>query len=284
MKVLAISLLRLGDILMLAPVLKGLKEQNENVVLHVLINKQFGFVSSLFPWVDKFILLDRIELQKGLGEAHRQIFESMDRLDAIINFLNKEEYTKVVNLTHTKFSGFLCGMIKAEEKLGMNINENLNVSFGNRWYTYLNEQVAGGSEMTAHMIDVHYYGSCLPYRTHHFDFYLDKNGEEESTSLLGEMDNYICVQPFTSDLKKDWGFQKIAETLKFFTFMNPQIKILALAAPNESFRLAEFIDICKNHSVSVIPAVCSLQGALGLLTRAKLLLTGDTSIKHLACG
>ena len=84
MKVLAVNLLRLGDILLFAPVLKGLKQQDKNTELHVLINKQFQFVESLMPWVDKFILLDRNEMQKGLGEVNRNIFEPLDRLNCTV--------------------------------------------------------------------------------------------------------------------------------------------------------------------------------------------------------
>lgn len=284
MKVLAVSLLRLGDILMLAPVLRGLKDQGKDVELHVLVNKQFLFVKDLMPWVDKFIGFDRQELQRGLGEPDRQIFEPLDRLNSIVSFLDREKYDKVINLTHNRFSGFLCGMIKANDKLGLTINQLKSVSFGNRWYSYMNEQVAGGASFTAHMMDIHYYGSGLPYREHRFDFKLNTEGEEEAQALLKNLDPFICVQPLTSDEKKNWEIEQFVDALKIFNFLNPNFSIYCLGAPNEGEKIAEFITACKAEGIQVYPAICSLQGALGLLTQSRLLLTGDTSIKHLASG
>lgn len=283
MKVLAVSLLRLGDILMLSPVLKGIKSQHKNVELHVLINSQFSFVKTLMPWVDKFILFDRKQMQKGMGEVDRQLFEPLDRLSTTIDYLNNEKYTKVFNLTHTRLSGILCGLINAEEKLGLAFNDNHTASFGSRWYSYLNEQV-GGSDFTAHMTDVHYYGAEIPYNSHEFDFVLDKKGEDEAVALIGDLKNIICVQAFTSDNKKNWGLDRIAKSLKLFQYMNPKYSIFALGAPNESHKVSELIKVCDKEGVSVKPAICSLQGALGILRVSELLLTGDTSIKHLACG
>lgn len=284
MKVLAVSLLRLGDILMLSPVLKGIKSQHKNVELHVLINSQFSFVKTLMPWVDKFILFDRKQMQKGMGEVDRQLFEPLDRLSTTIDYLNNEKYTKVFNLTHTRLSGILCGLINAEEKLGLAFNDNHTASFGSRWYSYLNEQVGGGSDFTAHMTDVHYYGAEIPYNSHEFDFVLDKKGEDEAVALIGDLKNIICVQAFTSDNKKNWGLDRIAKSLKLFQYMNPKYSIFALGAPNESHKVSELIKVCDKEGVSVKPAICSLQGALGILRVSELLLTGDTSIKHLACG
>ncbi len=284
MKVLAVSLLRLGDILMLAPVLKSIKAQNSKAVLHVLINKQFRFVESLLPWVDKFIYLDRSELQKGIGESDRNIFEPLDRLDSTISYLNREKYSNLINLSHSKFSGYICGLIEADDKNGLTIGDNNTVSFGNRWYSYLNEQVAGGNSVTAHMLDVHSYGSGLPFKPHDFDFQMSSKGNDEADLILREANNFICIQPLTSDVKKNWGFRKYAESLLLFKAMNPNIEIYALGAPNEKEELLKFQEVCKELGVEVILAICSLDGALAILNRTRLLLTGDTSIKHLACG
>lgn len=284
MKVLAVSILRLGDILMMVPVLRALKDQNENVELHVLINRQFNFVRYILPWVDKFIVLDREELQKGLGEYNRPIFEPLDRISAVIDFLNRQNYDKIVNLSHSRFSGFICGMIDANEKLGLSINRNNTVSFGNKWYSYMNEQCTLPRSSSAHLLDVHYYGSGLTYSPYNFDYRISARGEAEADAILESNTKFICVQVLTSDVKKNWGYDNFAESLKVFKMTNPNIAIYSLGAPSESQDIADFIRICEERGVKVVPAICSLEGALSILSRCELLITGDTSIKHLACG
>ena len=52
------NLLRLGDILMMAPVLRGIKKKYPNAELHLLINKQFSMLEDMLPYVDEFKYFD----------------------------------------------------------------------------------------------------------------------------------------------------------------------------------------------------------------------------------
>jgi hypothetical protein len=60
----------------------------------------------------------------------------------------------------------------------------------------------------------------------------------------------------------------------------PEAEFIALGAPNEEPRIDSLI--AKSKAVPVRKAILSLEGAFALLKQSQLLITGDTSIKHLA--
>ncbi len=66
MKILVLSLLRLGDIIQQEPLLKGLREKHPSAEIHLLLNRQFASVERVLDSVvDKYIYFDRESLQKA---------------------------------------------------------------------------------------------------------------------------------------------------------------------------------------------------------------------------
>ena len=122
MKILVVSLLRLGDVILSTPIIKGLSQKYPNAEIHILMNKQFEGVSGLIPYVSQFHYFDRKLIQDGLVQAERPLFEPYHRLESLLTELDKENYSEVINLTHNKMSGWLCSLIKGKEKKGLAIN------------------------------------------------------------------------------------------------------------------------------------------------------------------
>lgn len=92
----------------------------------------------------------------------------------------------------------------------------------------------------------------------------------------------VLIQALTSDSKKNWDFNRWAEALRDIRLLNPQINLVLLGAPFERESLKTLASMCEDLGVAVSLVTCSFSGAFSLLKRAQLLISGDTSIKHLA--
>src|ERR1035438_9564446 len=99
MKILVVSLLRLGDILMATSVLRSLKKDHPEAELHILINKQFEMLARLIPHVDKVYCFDRQGLQDIIGRGDRQLLEAYHQVDDLVTELGRNQYDQVLNLT-----------------------------------------------------------------------------------------------------------------------------------------------------------------------------------------
>lgn len=287
MKILVLSLLRLGDIIMTVPALQGIQERYPDAEIHILINSQFRKISPLIVPLSKVWLFPREVLQQGLGEADRPIFESYDRLTELVDNLNGQEFDVVINLTHTRLSGWLASLLSAREKIGLEFGPNGRAQFGSKWIQFLNDQVELEGREAFHYSDLFCFavGQVDPVLSGGLRETADGVREVEKflidSDIIGE--SFVVVQPLTSDEKKNWGITKYTAVIEQFGREHSDVPVVVLGASFERGSLEKMVSDLKSQGYRVHLGLLGLEGAFSLLKRASLLLTGDTSIKHLAC-
>jgi ADP-heptose:LPS heptosyltransferase len=284
-----VSLLRIGDVIMMAPVLHGLRQKYPAAKIDLLVNDSAKKGAALLSGLNEVITFDRQLLQDGLVQPDRALFEPFDLLKKLVSRLNKNEYNQVINLTQTKASGYICSMVHAESKYGLTINSKNQVSFGSSWFRYLNDYVVTGAKQFFHYIDIFYYGLNLNRGQQKFQLHQSAEGETECDEYLARVgtnssSSRIVIQALTSDEKKNYSITKWLEAMAQMYRMNDRLEFHLLCAPNEIEQVQTLGDQLTAMGVPNSVAPLSLSGAMALLNRSKLLITGDTSIKHLACG
>lgn len=288
MRIVVISLLRLGDVMMAAPAILGLRNKYPKAHISLVVNKSSAQLKKLMPYVNEFIEFDRDEIQHGLVKVERPIFESYERLKKFIGELNQNPFDIAINLTQNKLSGYLMGLIQSNEKIGLTIDDKGMSHFYSPWFKHLNDVIEASAESVFHYTDVFYYGSGLERGLQNFSFSETAAGQEELLDFLRHngfnSQPKIVVQALTSDTKKNWGLQNWVAMLKLFQTFEPQVQIILLGAPAEKAQLNQLVEKLRDVQVDARLAIMSLEGALSLFQVSDLLITGDTSIKHLAAG
>jgi ADP-heptose:LPS heptosyltransferase len=290
MKILVLSLLRIGDIVLTAPILRGLRDRFPEAQIDLLINSQFRQIKPLLPYIDEVIPFERDKLQKGLGDFSVPIFDSYDRLNDTIDALNAVKYDWVINLTQNRLSGWLMNLIEAKERTGLCFDHQGRASFGSNWFRYLNYQVDADGEDVFHFADVFRFalglGDDSSYLFKKSPIVETVKGRAEADSFLkstiGTDVPFIAIQPLTSDPKKDWGLERYENVIRHLARIQTDAHFAILGAPFEKDRLAPMAERLAADGIRVGLAISTFEGAYSLLRKAKLLLTGDTSIKHLA--
>lgn len=282
MKILVVSLLRLGDIVMTTSVLQALKEAHPKSQIDYLINSEFSHVVPLLPNVNRVHLFDRSRLQNGLAHSGRSVFEPFDRLNSLIDGINQEQYDLVLNLTHNRMSAWIMALIEAKEKRGIEIRPNGTVSFGSPWFKYLNDYLTSSRTDVFHFMDVFAHASGVARPNRKASINLTAAGQKEANQILEGFGRFVAVQPLTNDEKKNWGLERFQQTMQLIAKLNPDFAFIVLGAPSERKILEKLVQDLATSGVSAKLAICSLEGAASILARADIVLTGDTAIKHLA--
>jgi ADP-heptose:LPS heptosyltransferase len=276
MKVLVISLLRLGDFLQVVPVLEGLSKRPGVRQVDVLTHAPTRALWPLLPQVKTWWTLDRDELQEGLGRADVPLLTSYDVLKEQLDQISAESYDLVINLTHTKFSGWVAGYVQGKEKLGLAFSATGQAHFHSPWFRYLDRHSQVKSPDVFNYTDIFLQACGLKSSPRQWTLQ-DKSGDSELQGLGLKNIPTLIVQLFTSDPKKTWSEESWVRTLELLRRPDLQVVLLGSAAERKGVeRVAA--------RTGAIPAILSLPGALALLNHADVLLTGDTSIKHLANG
>ncbi len=265
MKILVISLLRLGDILMQKPLLKSMQQKYPGCEIHFLIHREFQMVESFLPEVKAFHFFERQEWSRWINQVEVPLLKPVKSLGTLIQTLNSQKFDMVWNWTHQSGSAYLMELIQAQEKRGLQseqgrikINGPKELKNFNDTFTNLDNR---GPHYLEHLSAIFQLPLPRPLRVRE--------------SLHPKKENLICVQALTSDIKKNWELNRFRQWLDFHQRERPQDKIVFFGAPNEKEQLSVVFP-AENLQILTLPEVAQL------LRQADLLISVDTAIKHLA--
>lgn len=280
MKLLVVSLLRLGDILLATSVLRSLRREYPRAEIHILINGQFISAARLIPYVNKVYGFDRDGIQQIIGMVDRGLLEAYFRVEDLVEQLQTERYDQVINLTHNRLSGWLTALVGCEKTQGVVFGADGKFSVGSGWFEYLNDfGGATGNKGGFHFVDVFHYGTGLDASDRRIELKETADGKKRAAEILAAAkgSKKILLQPGSAETKKTFTSKKWRQIGTELQENEKDAAIFVMGSSQEEPILKEICD-----GTPFIPAVCDLEGAFSLLQQGNLLITGDTSIKHLA--
>ncbi len=264
MKILIVSLLRLGDVIQQEILIEGLRKKYPQAQIDLLVNAQFSQLKDLLgSKVDNILYFDRTALQKGLGEAGYNMMWSYQKLDQLIQDLNQRAYDQVINFTHNKLSAYLIGTLSVPEKLGLHQVDGRFAGLDNPWIKYFNERFSGTSQCLFNYVELLAGSFQIPIPAPTVGVVPDKKNKK------------IYFQCLTSEQRKNWGLDNFLNLKNEINKSLADYQVKILAAP---FEKSELLTKFSEEDLMV----CNMIEAQDILKSAALLVTCDTSIKHLA--
>lgn len=260
MKVLVLSLLRMGDFIMHQEVVKAYKQKYPEAEIHYLINDSFAHLSEIAN--EKLHLYPRENLKKIIRDPCYHSATPFVKILNLIHELNQQQYDVILNLTHNIASAYVSGMINAKTKLGLTEKNGQIVGLNNPWLRYFNSNF---SERNKEVFPFHY----IDILAKSFDLSIS-----ESTKVVPRSGK-ILIQPLTGDKKKDWGLHNFACLTRKLKRDYPHLETKVICAPFEFEKIKTFFD---DKDILVL----NLKSLKSELEQAQLLITGDTFVKHLA--
>jgi ADP-heptose:LPS heptosyltransferase len=252
MKILALSLLRLGDIFMHQEILRDLKRIYPQAKVDLVINEQFSLAGPLLHEVDQLHLFPRSFLQQELIEPSGSFFRAYSKIKHWVHQINLEEYDLVLDLTHTFLSHKVMDLIHAKEKRG-------SVS------SYLNDVFSVASSTSFHYIDA-------------LRRSLKIQNFQNPRRIESRRIKKISIQPLTSDSKKNWSLSSFRQLISHLEAEHPEYQIQILGAPFEEATLRD--NFVETERVKI--EILGLQDLEFRLWDTGLLISGDTATIHLA--
>jgi len=282
MKILVISLLRLGDFVQTVPVLQALRTQFPVRRLDVLTHEPARALQPMIPDVNRWWTIDRDGLQEGLGRADIPLLASFSVLREKLDEINAQNYDCIINLTQTHYSAWIAGYLRTHNRAGLFFDARGQMHVHSPWFQYLDEHAPLSVKDVFHYTDIFFYGSGLKGPERHWNMHETDEGRREVAALkLGDGEK-IVLQTLTSDTKKNWADTSWLKCIRQIQLFRPQAQFVLLGAPSEQRKIEKLVIEAQKQGVKAQEAILSLEGAFSLLKSSQLLITGDTSIKHLA--
>lgn len=255
-----LSLLRVGDLLMQVPLLRALRREHPDAHLSLVVNNGVERARDLIPEVDSWIVFDRAGLQASLGTAEYHLLRPLREIQGWMLDSFPEPADVLYNFTHNRLSAHLAAAIPARMKFGLRAEGARFAPLENEWMRYLNERFSSDRACLFHYVDL---------LAGAFDL------EVESPMPAESKGRRILLQTTTSTAEKERSPEFWRQLLKRGQEARPDLQWSVLCAPFEVERLSRTFD----------PKDLLVQGwreLQGTLRETHLLVTLDTSVKHLA--
>ena len=253
MKVLMISLLRIGDLIEHLRILREFEKIHPEAEVTILANDLCLNFLKQHQGPLRYRIFNRSELQAFLVDKHRNPNRALQKFHHWLALIKSENFNHVIDLTHTVLSSRLTRALALKPW-----------PYALRWENYLNYLYQAQSAPYFSLS----YSLAAKYRV-----LADRN---EKTLSRSTSPRKIGLQVLTSDAKKNWPlvrWKKLAEYIED-TWGS---EIILICAPEElNFLQTEFAET----GVSV--QALTWQALSPFLRTLDLLVTGDTGVMHLA--
>ena len=275
----------MGDILQSAPLIKGLKDKYPDSVIHFLANHSFAKICSMLPCIDEVKTLDIKEFGLMLLEKEVSLIRNYNFICDFLNRLRLEKYDLVINLTHSKMSAIMTGLIKSRDTRGFTMDEEGHRIIKNPWIIYFANVATTKDFNQFNIVDIYTCcGGIMPSKKKLFTE-LTQEDEKSAESLLlengiGTDELLIGFQPGASQAHKQWDVNSFAE-LGDTLVRELGAKIIVFGSGNEKhlgsglqkLMKEDFLDMTGKTSITELSA---------LLKKCRLLITNDTGTMHIA--
>jgi ADP-heptose:LPS heptosyltransferase len=287
-KVLLVNITRLGDMLQSTPTISGIKMENPNAHITVVIDKQFADVCSYIPDIDCVKVIDLTYMVNCLTRSGRGIVEAYHYLSKFVEELKCEEFDFCLNMSNSAYTALLLKMLNIPRVGGWISDEEgyrkiesawsrlfaSNVFYHNRAYNSLNlvDIFRCSAQVVDHPLKLQF---KVPNEASKFAEELILSHQFKNKGPL------IGIQAGASQDKRQWEPRYFAQLIrKLETDLDARI---VLTGTKGELKIIDKI-LAEYTSENIIVALgkTSIPQLAALLSKLNVLITGDTGTMHLA--
>ncbi len=265
-RVLVLSLLRAGDALVHLPALASLAAPDRE--LHLLVQAAGKPAAELLA---PFATVHVLPINYLGGDVAP--------IASLLAHLTELAFDRVVNLTLKPFAGELAERIAPGRVEGFILKDG-RPKLTSPWLRLLNDWGTAAAVSVVHYADIYSHAVGNPRRDPQLVLSAeDQRWWSETRANIPAGTPLVLVQLSTSEGKKTYPRALYAELIALLGETLRDAQFLLLAAP---FEQAEVESFCATVGSRARPLVCTLAQAACAMRDARLLISGDTALVHLA--
>lgn len=305
-KILIISLTRMGDLLQASPLIAALKKKHSAVTLDVLVSSDFVQVAKSIPNIDgvKIFNLKQFTplknttgVEKGQDKAYSKEPASSEYkkevdlviiyryVEGIIDDLQKSNYDMVINLSHSKLSAIITSLINVQDIRGITSS-----GFGHRmikhpWLRYFATILFNRAYNSFNLVDVYLKTGDVKSTEEHLLLKVDKESIKFSDELLlkngvSKNDFLVGFQPGANLMERRWPAKSFANLgNRIINDLNG--KVVLFGVESEAELGLEIEKMIKGKIINTIGKT-SIQQLTALVKKCSTLVSNDTGTMHIA--
>lgn len=286
--ILIVAITRLGDMLQASPTIVGLREENPDARIVIVIDKQFAAICRGIPGIDEVYVLDLTMVTRCIHRGGDGIAEAYRYVDKMIGDLRERKFDYVLNMSSSPYTALMLKMLDAPESRGWMADEEGYRVITDPWAMLFAAFVYHSNRdfNSLNLVDIFRCAAGVRKHPERLVFETDDEEKQFADDLLrGFADRgsgpIIGIQAGASQSKRQWPVERFARLTELLV-TQLDAKVVFTGSPSER-PILDGILSHYNHP-NILPALgkTTFGQLAGLLERLDLLITGDTGPMHLA--
>jgi len=286
--ILVINITRLGDMLQATPTLAGMKMENPDARITVIVEKQFASVCSFLPNIDEVIPLDMGCLIKLFMSGPQGIIEAYEFLTDYIEDLKAKNFDYCINMSSSAYTAILMKILNIKNNGGWIVDEEGNRIINSDWSVLFASSVFHQNRRFSsfNLVDTLRGSSATQLHPLKLQAIVSEESKAYARSLLAEANfsntgPLIAVQAGASQRKRQWASAKFIEMINILIHEH-NCRIVMTGTKNELKIINPIIEGVNSNNLFVSLGKTNIPQLSGLLSLCDLLVTGDTGTMHMS--
>ncbi len=286
--ILLVNITRLGDMLQATPTIAGMKMENPDCKITVLVEKQFSGICELLPNIDEVIPLDLGTTVRALAREGEGIIDAFEYVTEIVEDLRSRNFDYCLNMSNSAYTALLLKLLKIDNQGGWTADDEGYRVIESDWAKLFASCVFHTNRHynTLNLVDVFRCSADVEAHPNTLLMRVDEESHKYAVNLINEFSftntgPLIAVQAGASQGKRQWSPDRFAPFIRTLRDKY-NARIVMTGTKSELPIINRIVEQTGPENIGIAAGKTSLSQLGGLLKECEILVTGDTGTMHMA--
>lgn len=286
--VLLVNITRLGDMLQATPTIAGMKMENPDCKVTVLVEKQFESVCHVIPNIDEVVSLDLAFTCRSIAREQEGIVDAFEYITEMVDKLKGENFDYCLNMSSSAYTALLLNLIGIQNNGGWTSDAEGYRVIESEWARLFATSVFHQNRQynSLNLVDVFRCSADIEEHPQQLLINIEPGAKEFCEGLLAEAKftntgPLIAVQAGASQGKRQWDPRKFVELINILVNKH-NARVVLTGAKKEAAIIDPIVAGCNSPNVLSVCGKTSVPQLAAMLKLSDILITGDTGPMHMA--
>jgi len=287
-RILLVNITRLGDMLQATPTIAGMKMENPNCKITVLVEKQFEEVCHSLPGIDEVVSIDLGMTVRSLAREQDGIVDAFEYVSEFVDQLKDRKFDYCLNMSSSAYTALLLRLVGIDRNGGWVSDEEGHRIISSEWARLFAASVFHQNRQfnSLNLVDIFRCSAEVDKHPHQLLFTVPTEATTYANQLLGEAKftnngPLIAIQAGASQGKRQWAPARFVQLITRLV-NNYNARVVMVGTKKELSIIEPIKAGCNSDNVFVAAGRTNIPQLAALLKESDLLVTGDTGTMHVS--
>ncbi len=286
--ILLVNITRLGDMLQATPTIAGMKMENPDCKITVLVEKQFEAVCKCIPNIDEVLSIDLNMTMRSLAREGEGIIDAYEYISQTVKDLRARNFDYCLNMSSSAYTALLLKLVNVKRHGGWTSDDEGYRVIESEWAKLFATSVFHANRQfnSLNLVDVFRCSADVDQHPHSLLINVTEEDRESAKQMIADVHfsaqgPLIALQAGASQEKRQWATEHFIGLARLLR-QRLDARLVLTGAKKEIPIIDPIIQGCGDPNVVSLAGKTSVSQLSAVLEQAKILITGDTGPMHMS--